>query len=123
MAWIVLVVSAVLEAVWATALSMSNGLSLVGPTIVFLITTALSMIGLAWAVRSIPLGTAYAVWTGLGAALTATYSMVTGNEPISALKLVFLVGIVGAAIGLKVVSANVNTSTSSTAKNDHAEGI
>lgn len=105
MAWLVLVGSAVLEAVWAVSLGMSDGFRLWLPSLIFLVTTVLSMIGLGWAVRTIPVGTAYAVWTGLGAALTAAYSMLFGAEPITSLKLLFLTGIVGAAIGLKLVSA------------------
>lgn len=105
MPWIVLLVSAVLEAVWATALGRSDGLTQAGPTVVFVIGLALSMIGLGWAVKHIPIGTAYAVWTGTGAALTVAYAMATGDEAVSALKLVFLVGIVGAVVGLKLLPA------------------
>jgi len=101
--WIVLLVSAVLEAVWATALGRSEGFSQAGPTVVFVIGLALSMLGLGWAVKHIPIGTAYAVWTGTGAALTVAYAMATGDEPVSALKLVFLAGIVGAVVGLKLL--------------------
>ena len=75
-----------------------------GPTAVFLSAVTVSMVGLGWAARTIPIGTAYAVWTGVGAALTVAYAMATGAEPISALKVVFLLGIIGAVIGLKVVS-------------------
>ncbi|MDJ1371833.1 DMT family transporter [Gulosibacter molinativorax] len=103
MAWFVLIVSAVFEAVWATALGMSEGFTKPWPTIVFLVALTLSMLGLGWAAKSIPMGTAYAVWTGIGAALTVTYAMLTGSEPVSALKIVFLVGIIAAVIGLKLV--------------------
>lgn len=106
MAWIILLASAVLEAVWATALGNSHGLSRPAPTIAFVVGLALSMIGLAWAVKHIPIGTAYAVWTGVGAALTVTYAMLTGDETISILKVLFLIGIVGAVIGLKLVPSN-----------------
>jgi quaternary ammonium compound-resistance protein SugE len=54
-------------------------------------------------VRTIPVGTAYAVWTGLSAALTVTWAMTFGDEPFSVVKVVLLAGIVGAVIGLKVV--------------------
>jgi len=103
MAWLILLLSAVAEAVWATALGASEGFSALGPTVVFFVFLALSMAGLGWAVRRIPLGTAYAVWVGLGAALTVSYAMATGEEPVSALKVVFLLGIVGAVVGLKLV--------------------
>ena len=61
------------------------------------------MVGLAHAVRTIPIGTAYAVWTGLGAALTVTWAMTTGGEAFSVVKVVLLAGIVAAVVGLKVV--------------------
>lgn len=104
MAWFVLLVSAVFEAVWATALGASDGFREPGPTAVFLVAVTISMLGLGWAARSIPIGTAYAVWTGVGAALTVTYAMATGTEPVSALKVVFLLGIIGAVLGLKLTS-------------------
>lgn len=103
MPWVVLLLSAVFEAVWATALGMSDGFSQVGPTVVFAIALTISMIGLGWAVKSIPIGTAYAVWTGVGAALTVTYAMATGAESVSAGKVVFITGIVAAVVGLKLV--------------------
>lgn len=107
MPWLILILSAVFEAVWATALGLSEGLTEPLPTIVFLVAIAISMVGLGWAAKTIPMGTAYAVWTGIGAALTVTFSMVTGAEPVSALKIVFLIGIIGAVIGLKLVPASV----------------
>lgn len=105
MPWLILVVSAVLEAVWATALGLSEGFSKPLPTVVFFVAVTLSMIGLGWAAKSIPMGTAYAVWTGIGAALTVTYAILTGSESVSVWKIVFLVGIIGAVIGLKLVPA------------------
>ncbi len=103
MAWIVLVVSGVLEAVWATALGKSDGLSRMGPTIVFVVSILASMAGLAYAMRTLPVGTSYAVWVGIGASLTIIYAMVTGTEPASLLKIVFLAMIIGGIIGLKLI--------------------
>ncbi len=104
LSWIVLVISGVLEAVWATALGRSEGFTKVGPTIVFGVGLLLSMGGLAFALREIPVGTGYAVWVGIGAALTVTWAMVTGAEPASIIKVVLILGIVGCVIGLKLVS-------------------
>lgn len=101
-AWIVLLASAVLEAVWATALGASEGFSLGVPTIIFGAALIASMIGLSIAMGAIPMGTAYAVWVGVGAALTVSFAMVTGTEGASPLKIVFLAGIVGCVIGLKM---------------------
>nr|WP_173923186.1 multidrug efflux SMR transporter [Agromyces sp. Marseille-P2726] len=103
MHWPVLILSGVLEAVWAVALGLSDGFTVFWPTVVFLVAGVASMVGLAYAMRGIPVGTAYAVWTGLGAALTVVYSTVFGGESASVLKLLFLAGIVGCVIGLKLV--------------------
>ena len=104
MAWTILLVSAVLEAVWATALGASDGLSRPVPTVVFVVFSVLSLVGLGQAMRTIPTGTAYAVWTGLGAVLTVAWAAVTGAEPLTPLKVLFLVGIVGCAAGLKLTT-------------------
>ncbi|KAA8882077.1 multidrug efflux SMR transporter [Nocardia colli] len=93
----------VCEAVWATALGKSAGFSRLVPTVVFLVALAASMAGLAFAMRGLPVGTAYAVWVGIGAVLTVVYAMATGSEPVSVLKVLFLLGIVGSVVGLKLV--------------------
>jgi quaternary ammonium compound-resistance protein SugE len=103
MSWLVLVLSGALEAVWATALDKSEGFSRLGPSVVFALALVASMGGLAYALRSLPVGTSYAVWVGIGAALTVAWSMATGAEPLSAVKVVLLLGIVGCVVGLKVV--------------------
>ncbi len=105
MAWTVLLISAVFEAVWATALGQSEGFTVLAPTLVFLVGLAASMGGLGWAMRRIPIGTAYAVWVGVGAALTVAYAMATGGEGVSGWKILFLSGIICAVIGLKLVPA------------------
>ena len=100
-AWLILLASAVLEAVWATALGLSDGLTRPLPIMVFAVTAVLSMRGLGVAVKHIPLGTAYAVWVGIGAALTVGWAMATGVEPFSVLKVLFIAGIVGCAAGFE----------------------
>jgi quaternary ammonium compound-resistance protein SugE len=102
MAWLVLLVSGVLEAVWATALGRSDGFSRLGPTITFLVTLAASMAGLAYAMREIPIGTAYAVWVAVGASLTVLYAMASGSEPASLVRLLLIAGVVGCVVGLKL---------------------
>ena len=104
MAWLVLIVSGVLEAVWATALSRSEGFTKLVPSVVFAITVILSMCGLAYAMRDLPTGTGYAVWVGIGAVLTVGYAMLTGEEAVSLIKAVLIVGIIGCIVGLKAVS-------------------
>ncbi|MCK6066874.1 MULTISPECIES: DMT family transporter [Microbacterium] len=105
MSWIVLVVSGVLEAVWATALGRSEGFTKLWPTVIFGAALVASMGGLAWALREIPTGTGYAVWVGIGATLTVAYGMVTGTEPVSLVKILLILGLVGCIIGLKLVSS------------------
>ena len=103
MSWVILVVSGVLEAVWATALGKSEGFSKLSPTVVFAVALIASMAGLAYAMRDLPVGTAYAGWVGIGAVLTVVYAMATGEEPASLLKAAFLVMIIGGVVGLKLV--------------------
>ena len=103
MSWVVLVVSGVLEAVWATALDRSQGFSRPAPTVVFVAALAASMTGLGLAMRHLPVGTAYAVWVGIGAALTVGFAMATGAEAVSVVKLLLLTGLVGCVVGLKLV--------------------
>lgn len=103
MVWLVLVVSGVLEAVWATALSKSSGFTRPAPSAVFGVALAASMAGLAYAMRTLPVGTSYAVWVGIGAALTAGYAMLTGAEAASPIRLLLIAGVVGCVVGLKVI--------------------
>jgi quaternary ammonium compound-resistance protein SugE len=102
MSWVVLVLSGVLEAVWATALGRTEGFTRLAPSAVFAVALVASMGGLAYAMRDLPVGTAYAVWVGIGAALTAGYAMATGTEPVSVVRVLLLAGIVGCVIGLKL---------------------
>ncbi len=103
MAWIVLMLSGIMEAVWATALGKSDGFTKLTPTLVFIGGLVLSMAGLAWAMRTLPIGTAYAVWVGIGAVLTVSYAMVFDGESASPVKVLLLLGIVGCVVGLKVL--------------------
>ena len=103
MSWIILIASGVLEAVWATALGKSAGFTKLWPSVIFGVGLLLSMGGLAFAMRDISTGTAYAVWVGIGAALTVLYAMFFGGEPASVIKVLLVLGIVGCVIGLKLV--------------------
>lgn len=104
MAWIILVLSGMMEAVWATALSKSDGFTHPVPTIVFLLAMIVSMAGLAYATKTLPIGTAYAVWVGIGAACTVVYAMATGAESASIAKIVLIAILIGCVVGLKLVS-------------------
>jgi quaternary ammonium compound-resistance protein SugE len=104
MAWLILVASGVLEAVWATAMDRSDGFSRLIPSLIFAVSLLFSMAGLAFAMRSLPTGTSYAVWVGIGAALTVGYAMPAGEETASPVKVLLIAGVVACIAGLKLVS-------------------
>ncbi len=104
MAWLVLVLSGLLETVWASALGESKGFTRPVPTTVFVVALVLSMAGLAYALRSIPVGTGYAIWVGIGAVGTAAYGIAALGETASVARILCLLLIVAGVVGLKVVS-------------------
>lgn len=104
MDWVILLASGVLEAVWATALGRSDCLRRPLPTAIFAVSAVLSLVGLGFALNTLPTGTAYAVWTATGASLTVAWAMITRVEPVSLAKVLLLVGIVTCVVGLKVVA-------------------
>ncbi len=106
MAWVFLFIAGLLEMAWALLLKQSHGFSRPLPTIGFVISLALSMFLLAQAVKTLPVGTAYAVWTGIGAAGTAIVGMLFLGEPRDVFKLVSLVLLVAGIIGLRLTSPN-----------------
>lgn len=107
MSWIILILSGALEAVWAAALHHTfqrRGLARILPLAIFLAAIAASTGGLAFAMQTIPTGTAYAVWVGVGVVLTSAYAIVTKVERPTAARLLLLSGIAVCVVGLKVVS-------------------
>jgi quaternary ammonium compound-resistance protein SugE len=80
MTWVVLLVAGLFEVVWALALKESDGFSELGPTILFLVALVISMVLLAFALRDLPVGTGYAVWTGTGAVGAAIAGMIFFGE-------------------------------------------
>ena len=108
MSWIILIASGVFEAVWATALGKSDGLTKLWPSIVFFGALVVSMFGLAWAMKDIPTGTAYAVWVGGGASLTVIWAMITGDTDISWVRILLLMGLIGCIVGLKLVDGDAH---------------
>ena len=105
MAWVILAIAGLFEVVWALFLKQSEGFTKPIPTIGFLIGLAVSMLLLAQALKTLPVGTAYAVWTGIGAAGTAIVGMIWLGEPRDALKLVSLVLLIAGIIGLRLTSS------------------
>ena len=102
MAWVILVASGLMEAVWATALGKSEGFSRPLPTIIFAVGLLLSMVGLGLALRSIPTPTAYAIWVGIGVVGTVLYSIAFDDYAASPLRLLLLATLVGSVVGLKL---------------------
>ena len=104
MAWLILVASGAFEAVWAVALGKFEGLTRLWPSVMFVIALVIPMGGLAWAMRELPLGTAYAVWVGVGATLTVAYGIIFDGDPVTPLRMLFLALIVGGIVGLKALA-------------------
>ncbi|MFC3505131.1 DMT family transporter [Micromonospora krabiensis] len=102
MAWIVLVLSGLLETAWAIALDRSAGFSRPLPSVIFGVTLVLSMAGLAYALREIPVGTGYAVWVGIGAVGTAVVGMVALHESSSLPRIACLLLVIAGVVGLKI---------------------
>ncbi|WP_457964004.1 SMR family transporter [Arthrobacter sp. D1-29] len=107
MSWLILILSGALEAVWAAALHrtfQATGRRRVLPAALFLASVLASTGGLAIAMQSIPTGTAYAVWVGVGVVLTSAYAIITKVERPTAARLLLLAGIAACVVGLKVVA-------------------
>ena len=104
MAWIYLLTAGMLEITCTTVYRLTAGLTRLGPTVSFFALGFLSFYFLNKSLASIPIGTAYAVWTGIGAAGTAIIGILYYHEPVDALRLVFLTLLIGSIVGLKFVS-------------------
>ncbi len=104
MAWGMLVVAGLLEVAWAVGLKWSEGLSKPGPAVVTVLAMVASMVLLGMAVRTLPLGTAYAVWTGIGAVGSVVLGIVLFEEPATLGRVACLGAIIGGIVGLKVLS-------------------
>jgi quaternary ammonium compound-resistance protein SugE len=106
MAWVLVFVAGLLEMAWALLLKQSAGFTRPIPTIGFLISLLLSMFLLAQALKTLPIGNAYAVWTGIGAAGTAIVGMLLLGESRDVLKLISLVLLIAGIVGLRLTSTN-----------------
>ncbi|BCW73080.1 SMR family transporter [Arthrobacter sp. NicSoilB8] len=107
MSWLILILSGALEAVWAAALhrtAQATGRRRLVPGLVFLVSVLASTGGLAFAMQSIPTGTGYAVWVGVGVVLTSAYAIITKVERATTARLLLLGGIAASVVGLKLVA-------------------
>ena len=104
MAWILLLLAGLFEIAFTTALRYTDGLSRPLPLLAFVVFASISLYLLMKASETIPLGTSYAVWTGIGAAGTALAGIFYFDEPITTLRLLFLTALIGSIVGIKLVS-------------------
>lgn len=104
MAWIILVVAGMLEVGWAVGLKYTEGFARLWPSIATIAAMVASMALLGVAVRTLPLGTAYAVWTGIGTMGTVIVGMLLFGEPASLVRLLCVCLILSGIIGLKMVT-------------------
>lgn len=104
MAWIILFVAGLFEVGWAVGLKYTEGFTRLWPSVGTGVSLVMSMALLGWALKTLPLGTAYAVWTGIGAVGTALFGILVLKEPATAARLVCLCLIVAGILGLKLFS-------------------
>jgi quaternary ammonium compound-resistance protein SugE len=104
LSWIMLVIAGLTEILMTLCLKATEGFTRPVWIAAFLVTGGISMVLLSRAITVIPVGTAYAVWTGIGAAGTAAIGMIWFKEPATAFRLFFIVTLIGSIVGLKIVS-------------------
>ena len=104
MAWLLLIVAGLFEVVWASLLAETRGFSRLWPTVGFVLALGVSMVLLATAVRTLPVGTAYAVWVGIGAIGTVLVGVTFRQEATSPANLFALAGLVAAIVAVKVTA-------------------
>jgi quaternary ammonium compound-resistance protein SugE len=104
MSWVLLSIAGVFEVVWAIALKYTQGFTKLGPSIITIIGMIVSFGFLSLALKNIPIGTAYAVWTGIGAVGTVIIGMLLFGEPATTIRLLFIGLIVSGIVGLKLTA-------------------
>ena len=103
-AWIALIIAGLLEVCWAVGLKYTDGFRRPLPSVLVILIIALSMFLLAWAARTLPIGTAYAVWVGIGALGAAILGIAVFDEPLTLARIGFLALLLVAIAGLKITS-------------------
>lgn len=106
MAWFILFLAGLCEIVWAVALKYAHGFTRLVPSAVSVTFMIISVVLLAWAMKQIPMGTAYAVWTGIGAVGVAALGIFLFKEPATAVRLTCICLIVAGIVGLKLFSSD-----------------
>jgi len=108
MYWLILFIAGLFEVAWAVGLKYTEGFSKFWPSVFTVACMIISMAGLAYAVKQLPVGTAYAIWTGIGAVGTAILGMILFNESREFVRIFFIFLIVAGIVGLKVFSGQAN---------------
>lgn len=106
MPWLHLIIAGLLEVAWAVGLKHTDGWTKLGPSVITALLMVASFFFLSLALRTLPLGTSYAIWTGIGAVGTAIVGMLVFGEPRTAARLACIVLIVAGIVGLKLTAAS-----------------
>ena len=104
MAWAILILAGIFEIIWAYSMKMSEGFTRLTPSVVTIIFMILSVVLLSMSMRTLPLGTAYTIWTGIGAIGSFVVGIIILNEPITAMRMIAAVLIVSGLVLMKLSS-------------------
>lgn len=104
MVWFILFIAGIFETVWAVAMKYSEGFTRLWPSVITGVAMAISIWLLSIALKHLPLGTAYAIWTGIGALGAVIYGIIVFNEPKDILRMLFVLMILGGIIGLRLIT-------------------
>ncbi len=105
MAWIALIIAGLFEIVWAVGLKYTHNFTRLWPSVITVVAMAVSFFFLSYAMKQMPIGTAYAVWTGIGAVGTVIYGIIVFNEPFNFIRVTCIALIILAIAGLKLSSS------------------
>ncbi len=105
MAWVYLIIAGIFEVIWAMGLKYSHGFSKLYPSLITLVGMVISFYLLSLATKTLPIGTAYAVWTGIGALGAVLTGIILFHEPFTVIRILFLCLLLAGIIGLKLTSA------------------
>lgn len=108
MAWFILIIAGLFETVWAVGLKYSEGFTRLWPSVLTVVAMAMSIYLLAISLKTLPLGTGYTIWTGIGAVGTVIYGILVFGESKDLIRILFVLMIIGGIIGLKVTSSKEN---------------
>lgn len=109
MAWLYLLLAGIFEIIWATSLKYTCGFTKLTPSVITILTMTLSVYFLSIAVKSIPIGTAYVIWTGIGAIGVVITGILLFNESVNIVRILCIFLIIAGIVGLKLSSINISS--------------